>query len=126
MGAGERTTATHLMWEPEDMFLWLTVVLDSRLSGVGRTVPSRHGKIRPQVIGTDEGLARGHTATAARPHHETRPSPSPGLGSFVSLDEPLGPLPFLLSHPDQNTVMDAIIFQCGKKKYKFNKSEHCS
>lgn len=53
MGAGERTTATHLMWEPEDMFLWLTVVLDSRFSGVGRTVPSRHGKIRPQVIGTD-------------------------------------------------------------------------
>lgn len=75
MGAGERTTATHLTWEPEDMFLWLTVVLDSRLSGVGRTVPSRHGKIRPQVIGTDEGLARGHTATAALPVLTTRRGP---------------------------------------------------
>lgn len=57
MGARERATATHLMWEPEegpeDMFLWLLVVPDSRFSAVGRTVPSRHGKIPPQVIGTD-------------------------------------------------------------------------
>ena len=82
--AGERTTATHLLWGREDAARRLVVVLlETWLPTMVRAASPTHRQSRPRVISTDLGSALPSPCpTALSPLG--RP-PSPGPGGFLSL-----------------------------------------
>lgn len=95
-----RIATTYLLWEMDDTPARpLAVVLDSMLAKVVRSVPSRHGQSRPQVMGTDRDSYAAHSALPALPGS----CPAPALGHWVS-EYSLHASPLLLSHLNGSTA----------------------